>query len=182
VNYVGAGTIEFLLDADYENFYFIEMNTRVQVEHPITEEITGVDIVREQILVAAGEKLSLTQDEVTFSGHSIECRVNAEDPEKNFMPSPGKVTAFVAPGGIGVRVDTACYQDYFIPPFYDSMIAKLIVHDVNRERAIRRMKRALSEFVVEGVKTTIPFHLEVMDSELFRKGTFGTDFIEVWKK
>ncbi|CAN5277572.1 acetyl-CoA carboxylase biotin carboxylase subunit [soil metagenome] len=181
VNYVGAGTIEFLLDQD-KNFYFMEMNTRVQVEHPITEEVTGIDIVREMILVSGGEKLSVTQSEVTWSGHSIECRVNAEDPAKNFMPCPGKITAYVPPGGIGVRVDSACYPEYSIPPFYDSMIAKLIVHDKTRDRAIMRMKRALREFVVDGVKTTIPFHQEVMDNPLFRKGTFGTDFLEVWKK
>ncbi len=181
VNYVGAGTIEFLLDKD-KNFYFMEMNTRVQVEHPITEEITGVDIVREQILVAAGEKLSVKQADVRWKGHSIECRINAEDPAKNFIPSPGKIIAYVPPGGIGVRIDSAAYQDYVIPPFYDSMIAKLIVHADTREAAIARMKRALREFVVDGVKSTIPFHLEVMDNELFKKGTFGTDFLEVWKK
>jgi acetyl-CoA carboxylase biotin carboxylase subunit len=181
VNYVGAGTVEFLLDSD-RNFYFMEMNTRIQVEHPITEEITGVDLVREMILAAAGEKLPFSQDDVAFNGHAIECRINAEDPERNFMPSPGKITAYVPSGGIGVRVDSACYQDYKIPPFYDSMVAKLIVHDRTRDRAIDRMKRALREFVVDGVKTTIPFHLEVMDSKLFRKGTFGTDFLEVWKK
>ncbi|MCC6548029.1 acetyl-CoA carboxylase biotin carboxylase subunit [Candidatus Sumerlaeota bacterium] len=181
VNYVGAGTIEFLLDKD-RNFYFMEMNTRVQVEHPITEEITGIDIVREQILVAAGKKLSRTQDQVTWHGHSIECRINAEDPAKNFIPSPGKIVAYVPPGGIGVRIDSAAYQDYVIPPFYDSMIAKLIVHADTRDEAIARMKRALREFVVDGVKSTIPFHLEVMDSSLFKRGTFGTDFLEVWKK
>ncbi len=181
VDYVGAGTIEFLLDPK-GNFYFIEMNTRVQVEHPITEEITGVDIVREQILAAAGQPLSLRQDQVTWNGHSIECRINAEDPARNFMPSPGHVTAFVPPGGIGVRVDSACYADYTIPPFYDSMIAKLIVHDLDRPRAIARMKRALHEFVVEGVKTTIPFHLEVMDDAEFRTGRVATDFLERRKK
>ncbi|MBI1292698.1 acetyl-CoA carboxylase biotin carboxylase subunit [bacterium] len=181
VKYVGAGTVEFLLDQD-KNFYFMEMNTRIQVEHPITEEVTGVDLLREMILVASGEKLSFKQDEVEWDGHAIECRINAEDPARNFMPSPGKVTAYVPPGGIGVRIDSACYQDYSIPPFYDSMVAKLIVHDKTRDRAIQRMKRALREFVVEGVRTTIPFHLEVMDNKLFQKGTFGTDFLEVWKK
>jgi acetyl-CoA carboxylase biotin carboxylase subunit len=180
VNYVGAGTIEFLLDQNGE-FYFMEMNTRIQVEHPITEEVTGVDIVREQILVAAGEKLAYEQGDIRLNGHSIECRINAEDPERNFMPSPGRVSAFVAPGGLGVRVDSACYNDYSIPPFYDSMIAKLIVHDQTRERAIARMRRTLREFVVEGVKTTIPFHLEVMDNPLFHSGKFGTDFLQVWK-
>ncbi|MCC5877641.1 MAG: acetyl-CoA carboxylase biotin carboxylase subunit [Candidatus Sumerlaeia bacterium] len=181
VSYVGAGTVEFLLDKD-GNFYFMEMNTRVQVEHPITEEVTGIDIVREQILVASGEKLAYKQEDIKMNGHSIECRINAEDPARNFMPSPGKVLAFVPAGGIGVRVDSACYADYSIPPFYDSMIAKLIVHDQTRERAIARMRRALREFVVDGVKTTIPFHIEVMDNELFQRGDFGTDFLEVWKK
>jgi acetyl-CoA carboxylase biotin carboxylase subunit len=143
--------------------------------------VTGVDIVREQILVAAGEKLAYEQGDIRLNGHSIECRINAEDPERNFMPSPGRVSAFVAPGGLGVRVDSACYNDYSIPPFYDSMIAKLIVHDQTRERAIARMRRTLREFVVEGVKTTIPFHLEVMDNPLFHSGKFGTDFLQVWK-
>ena len=181
VNYTGAGTIEFLLDEE-KNFYFMEMNTRVQVEHPVTEEVTGVDIVREQILVAAGEKLSVSQEDVEWRGHAIECRINAEDPSRNFLPTPGRVTAYVPSGGIGVRVDSACYSDYMIPPFYDSMISKLIVHDKTRERAIHRCRRALREFVVDGVKTTIPFHLEVMDNALFQSGRFGTDFLELWKK
>ncbi len=180
VNYCGAGTVEFLLDEN-QQFYFMEMNTRVQVEHPITEEVTGVDVVREQILAAAGEELSLRQEDVRWQGHSIECRINAEDPANNFMPCPGKITAYIPSGGPGVRVDSHCYSDYVIPPFYDSMIAKLIVRDKTRQRAIARMQRALHEFVVEGVKTTIPFHLEVMENALFRHGNFGTDFLEVWR-
>ncbi|MGF1571535.1 MAG: acetyl-CoA carboxylase biotin carboxylase subunit [Sumerlaeia bacterium] len=182
VNYCGAGTIEFLLDEDRKSFYFMEMNTRIQVEHPVTELITGVDIIKEQISVAAGNQLSLTQNEIIIGGHAIECRINAEDPAMNFMPSPGRLKDFVTPGGPGVRVDSACYPGYMIPPFYDSMIAKLIVFDKTRDAAIRRMKRALGEFVIEGVKTTIPFHKEVMDSDLFKEGDFGTNFIEVWKK
>ncbi len=177
INYVGAGTIEFLLDTK-GNFYFMEMNTRVQVEHPVTEWVTSVDIVREQIRAAMGEPLSVRQEDVQIKGHSIECRVNAEDPDRNFMPSPGRLLHYLPPGGPGVRVDSACYQDYVIPPFYDSMVAKVIVWDHTREQAIARMKRALSEFVIEGVNTTIPFQLQVLDSPLFHKGDFGTDFLE----
>lgn len=182
VNYCGAGTIEYLLDGDRKSFYFIEMNTRIQVEHPITEMVTNFDLVKEQIRVAAGEKLSVKQKDIHLVGCAIECRVNAEDPDRNFMPSPGKLVDFVAPGGPGVRVDSACYPGYMIPPFYDSMVAKLIVYDKTRPEAILRMKRALGEFVVEGVKTTIPFHQKVMDSKLFATGDFGTDFIERWTK
>ncbi len=182
VDYCGAGTIEFLLDADGKNFYFIEMNTRIQVEHPITELVTDIDIVKEQISVAAGNPLSFAQSDVAVRGHAIECRINAEDPARNFMPCPGRLTDFVAPGGPGVRVDSACYPGYQIPPYYDSMVAKLIVYDKTRDAAIMRMKRALHEFVAVGIKTTVPFHLEVMNSELFRRGRFGTDFIEVWKR
>jgi len=178
VNYCGAGTIEYLLDADRKSFYFIEMNTRIQVEHPVTELVTDFDLVREQIKVAAGEKLSVKQEQVTLRGHAIECRINAEDSEKNFMPCPGRLEDFVAPGGPGVRVDSSCYPGYMIPPFYDSMVAKLIVFDQNRDAAIRRMQRALSEFVVEGIKTTIPFHQKVLATDLFKEGDFGTDFIE----
>jgi acetyl-CoA carboxylase biotin carboxylase subunit len=180
-DYSGAGTIEFLLDEDRRSFYFIEMNTRVQVEHPVTEFVTGIDIIREQIAVAAGAPLSFRQEDVRLHGHSIECRINAEDPARNFMPSPGKLIDYVPPGGPGVRVDSACYPGYIIPPFYDSMVAKLIVFDKTRDQAIARMKRALNEFVVEGVKTTIPFQLRVMDSPLFRGGDFGTNFLQVWE-
>ncbi len=180
VDYCGAGTIEFLLDGDRKHFYFIEMNTRVQVEHPITELVTDIDIVKEQISVAAGNRLSFSQKDVVMHGHAIECRINAEDPDKNFMPCPGKLIDFVAAGGPGVRVDSACYPGYIIPPFYDSMVAKLIVHDKSRDQAIMRMKRALDEFVVQGIKTTVPFHRRVMESGLFKNGNFGTNFIEVW--
>ncbi|MDK2971207.1 MAG: acetyl-CoA carboxylase, biotin carboxylase subunit [Candidatus Sumerlaeota bacterium] len=180
-NYSGAGTIEFLLSEDRQSFYFIEMNTRVQVEHPVTEFVTGIDIIREQIAVAAGEKLSFKQKDVKLFGHSIECRINAEDPDRNFMPSPGKLVDYVPPGGPGVRVDSACYPGYIIPPFYDSMVAKLIVFDKTRDHAIARMRRALNEFVIEGIKTTIPFHLQVMDSEIFRRGDSGTNFLQIWE-
>lgn len=181
VNYCGAGTIEFLLDADRENFYFMEMNTRIQVEHPVTELVTDVDLIRMQILVAAGEKMPLRQEDVKLRGHAIECRINAEDPAKNFMPCPGKLTDYLPPGGPGVRVDSHCYPGYMIPPYYDSMVAKLLVHAETRELATARMHRALSEYVVVGVKTTIPFHMEVMKNALWAKGTFGTDFLEHWK-
>jgi len=180
VNYTGAGTVEFIYDYNAKKFYFMEMNTRIQVEHPVTEMITGVDLIKEQIRVASGEKLSLTQEEVTFNGWSIECRINAENPAKNFMPSPGRINMYLAPGGLGVRVDSAAYPGYMIPPYYDSMIAKLIVHAPTREEAIERMKRALSEFVIEGIHTTIPFHLKVLDHEKFISGDFNTKFLELY--
>jgi len=176
IGYSSAGTFEFLLDED-NKFYFMEMNTRIQVEHPVTEMVTLADIVRNQILVAEGEKLGYTQADVQIIGHSIECRVNAEDPE-TFVPSPGKITTFNIPGGPGVRVDTAAYPDYVVPPYYDSMIAKLIVHARTRELAIARMKRALEAMVVEGIKTTIPLHLKIMNDENFQKGNFSTKFME----
>ena len=178
VNYVGAGTIEFIYDHHVGNFYFMEMNTRIQVEHPVTEMVTGIDLIKEQIKVAAGEKLSFTQEEVTFNGWSIECRINAENPDKNFMPSPGRIDMYLAPGGFGVRVDSAAFPGYVIPPFYDSMIAKVITHGNTREEAIAKMKRALSEFVIEGVDTTIPFHLRLLDHEVFAGGDFNTKFLE----
>lgn len=180
VDYRGAGTIEFLLDRD-GNFYFMEMNTRIQVEHPVTEMVTGVDLVRQQILVAMGEKLPYAQGDITWRGHAIECRINAEDPAHGFRPSPGRLTAYVPPGGPGVRVDSHCYPDYVIPPFYDSMVAKLIVHHDTRELATARMGRALKDYILEGIHSTIDFHQEVMASELWKKGTFGTDFLERWK-
>ncbi|MEK6744689.1 MAG: acetyl-CoA carboxylase biotin carboxylase subunit [Nitrospirota bacterium] len=176
VKYRNAGTIEFLMDVD-SSFYFMEMNTRVQVEHPVTEMVTGVDIVKEQIRVAAGKTLSFTQDQIVVRGHSIECRVNAECPEK-FTPSPGTITAFNPPGGPGVRVDTAAYTQYVIPPYYDSMIAKLIVHADTREEAIMRMNRALDEFIIEGVKTTIPMHKKILADEDFKQGNISTKFME----
>ncbi len=176
IGYWSAGTFEFLLDED-GSFYFMEMNTRIQVEHPVTEMVTLADIVFNQIRIARGEQLSFTQEEVVITGHSIECRINAEDPE-TFTPSPGKITAFNIPGGPGVRVDTAVYPDYVVPPYYDSMIAKLIVHARTREGAIRRMRRALEMMVVEGIKTTIPLHQKIMADENFQKGEFSTKFME----
>lgn len=175
VNYEGAGTVEFLVDDDY-NFYFMEMNTRIQVEHPVTEEVTGIDLIEQQIRVAAGEKIE--EYPLNFENHAIECRINAEDPEHNFRPSAGKITVFHPPGGHGVRLDTHAYSGYRIPPHYDSMIAKLIVSAPTREDAIKKMKRALKEFVIEGIKTNIPFHIQLMDDENFIKGTFDTKYLE----
>lgn len=177
VNYKGAGTIEFLYDR-HKNFYFMEMNTRVQVEHPITEMITGIDIVKEQIRIASGKKLSVKQEDVFINGHSIECRVNAESPKNNFAPSPGKLEYFLAPsGGLGLRVDSAVYSEYVIPPFYDSMIAKVITHGRDREEAISKMKRALLEFVIEGVETNIDFQLDILENKKYLDGDFNTSFI-----
>ncbi|QDS34625.1 acetyl-CoA carboxylase biotin carboxylase subunit [Brevibacillus brevis] len=179
VSYHGAGTVEFLLDK-HGQFYFMEMNTRIQVEHPVTELVTGFDLIKEQLTVAAGQPLSFTQEDIQMDGWSIECRINAENPAKNFMPSPGRITEYLAPGGFGVRVDSAAYAGYSIPPYYDSMIAKLIVWGKDRNEAIDRMKRALSEFVVEGITTTIPFHLKVLDHEVFVSGNFDTKFLETY--
>lgn len=176
IGYSSAGTFEFLLDED-NKFYFMEMNTRIQVEHPVTEMVTLTDIVRNQIKIAEGEDLAYRQEDVFFVGHSIECRINAEDPV-TFTPSPGKITTFNIPGGPGVRIDTAAYPDYVVPPYYDSMIAKLIVHARTRELAIARMRRALEAMVVEGIKTTIPLHLQIMNDEDFQKGNFSTKFME----
>jgi acetyl-CoA carboxylase biotin carboxylase subunit len=176
VGYVNAGTIEFLLDED-GRFYFMEMNTRIQVEHPVTEEVVGVDLVKLQLRIAAGERLPFRQEEVLLRGHAIECRVNAEDPEE-FMPSPGKITALRLPGGPGVRVDTHAYAGYTIPPYYDSVVAKLIVRGQDRTESLSRMRRALQEFLVQGIKTTIPFHLRVMDHPDFVKGAISTNFLE----
>lgn len=180
VNYTGAGTVEFIYDHRNKQFYFMEMNTRIQVEHPVTELITGIDLVKEQIRIAAGEKLSITQEDVTFNGWAIECRINAENPAKNFMPSPGKIAMYLPPGGPGVRVDSAAYPGYTIPPYYDSMIAKLIVHAPTRAEAIARMRRALSEFIIEGIHTTIPFHIKLMEHEKFQSGEFNTKFLELY--
>jgi acetyl-CoA carboxylase, biotin carboxylase subunit len=177
VNYVNAGTIEFLLDTDGK-FYFIEMNTRVQVEHGVTELITGIDIVKEQIRIAAGERLSVRkQDKVPLRGHAIECRINAEDPANNFIPSPGKIERYNIPGGPGVRIDSHVYAGYTVLPFYDSMIGKLMVHGRNRGEAISIMQRALEEFIVEPIKTTVPLHREIMKNPVFRRGQMYTDFI-----
>ena len=176
IGYSSAGTFEFLLDED-DSFYFMEMNTRIQVEHPVTEMVTLADIVFNQIRIAKGEELRYRQEDVQIVGHAIECRINAEDPV-TFVPSPGRITAFNIPGGPGVRVDTAVYPDYVVPPYYDSMIAKLIVHARTREAAIRRMKRALEMMVIEGIKTTIPLHIKIMEDEKFRSGKFSTKFME----
>ena len=178
VGYSSAGTVEFLLDED-GRFYFMEMNTRIQVEHPVTEMITLADIVRNQIRVAEGEELAYAQEDVIFAGHAIECRINAEHPE-TFVPSPGLITACNLPGGPGVRVDTAIYPGYFVPPYYDSLIAKLIVHARTRELAIARMRRALESMVIEGIKTTIPLHLRIMDDPQFQSGDFSTKFLETF--
>ena len=177
-NYEGAGTIEFIYDYQEDKFYFMEMNTRVQVEHPVTEMITGVDIVQQQLKIASGEPLPFKQEDIQMNGWSIECRINAENAYKNFMPSAGTVKGYLASGGYGVRVDSAVYPGYTIPPFYDSMVAKLIVHADTREEAIAKMKRALGEFVVEGVHTTIPFHLALMDNDVFKSAQFNTKFLE----
>lgn len=179
MNYHGAGTVEFLLDK-HGQFYFIEMNTRIQVEHPVTELITGIDLIKEQIAVAAGCPLSFSQGDITMNGWAIECRINAENPAKNFMPSPGKVVMYLPPGGFGVRVDSAVYPGYEISPFYDSMVVKVIVWGKDRHEAIQRMKRALDEFVIEGIKTTIPFHQRLLEHEDFLKGDFNTKFLETY--
>ena len=178
VNYRGAGTVEFIFDVENQKFYFMEMNTRIQVEHPVTEMITGIDLIQQQLKVASGETLAYKQEDVTFKGWSIECRINAENPLKNFMPSAGRVDMYLPPGGLGVRVDSAMYSGYTIPPYYDSMVAKLITFADTREEAVAKMKRALDEFVVEGVFTTIPFHLRLMDHEVFKSGDFNTKFLE----
>lgn len=177
VNYNSVGTIEFLVDDD-KNFYFMEMNTRIQVEHPVTEAITGVDIVKEQINVASGLSLTLKQDDVKINGHAIECRINAEDPEKNFMPCPGKIEALIMPGGHGIRIDSGMYAGCTIPPYYDSMIAKLIVHGKDRNEAIMKMKRSLWEFVVEGVNTNIDLQFDILSNEDFEKGYYNTGFLK----
>ena len=177
VNYKGVGTIEFLVDK-HRNFYFMEMNTRIQVEHPITELVTGIDLVKEQIRVANGEELSINQDDIKIEGHAIECRINAENPDMNFAPSPGKVEILIVPGGNGVRVDSAVYQGYKIPPYYDSMISKLIVHGNTRAEAISKMKRALCEYEIRGIDTNIDFQLKILNNENYIKGNFDTGFIQ----
>lgn len=178
LNYRGAGTIEFLFDVDRQSIHFIEMNTRIQVEHPVTEEVNQVDLVREQLSIAAGLPISNHVLNAKPYGCSLECRINAEDPARGFLPTPGRITRLVLPGGPGVRVDTHCQEGTLVSPFYDSMIAKLIVWDVDRPSALRRMHRALSEFVIEGVNTTIPFHLKVLDSQVFQNSTHNTRWIE----
>ena len=177
--YENAGTIEFLYDEDSDKYYFMEMNTRVQVEHPITEMVTGVDIVKEQIRIAAGEKLLYTQDDITISGHAIECRINAENPSRNFAPCPGTIDYLLMPsGGLGLRVDSAIYQGYEIPPYYDSMLAKVIVHGRDRDEAIAKMKRALYEFIIEGVDTNIEYQNKILNNKQFEKCQYNTSFLE----
>ena len=176
VDYKGVGTIEFLLDGD--NFYFMEMNTRIQVEHPVTEMVTGIDLLKEQIKVAAGQEIPFKQEDIEFNGCAMECRVNAEDPEHDFRPSPGKISALSIPGGPGVRVDTHVYAGYEIPPFYDSMIAKIIAYGSDRGETIKTMQRALDEFLVEPIKTTVDFHKKVLIDSDFQKGDFSTHFVE----
>jgi acetyl-CoA carboxylase biotin carboxylase subunit len=176
LGYENAGTIEYLVDKS-GNFYFMEMNTRIQVEHPVTEMVTGIDLVKLQLMVAAGKEINLKQSDIKINGHAIEFRVNAEDPE-TFTPSPGTINALYIPGGLGVRIDSAVYQDYTILPFYDSMIGKLIVYGKDRIEAIERGKRALGEFILDGIKTTIPLHLRILDNHKFRSGEFSTDFID----
>ena len=177
--YENAGTIEFLYDEDSDKYYFMEMNTRVQVEHPITEMVTGVDIVKEQIRIAAGEKLLYTQDDIKISGHAIECRINAENPSRNFAPCPGTIDYLLMPsGGIGLRVDSAIYQGYEIPPYYDSMLAKVIVHGRDRDEAIAKMKRALYEFIIEGVDTNIEYQNKILNNKQFEKCQYNTSFLE----
>jgi len=177
INYIGAGTIEFLLDQD-NNFYFMEMNTRIQVEHPVTETVTGIDSIKEQIHIAAGEKLRFQQDDIQIRGVAIECRINAEDPENNFMPSPGRIETLNLPGGPGVRLDTHIYPGYEVSSYYDSLVAKVITHGNTRQEAIRVMQRALSEFNIAPIKTTIPFHARLMENSLFIKGDISTHFVQ----
>ncbi len=177
VNYINAGTIEFLVDED-GNFYFMEMNTRIQVEHPVTEMVTSIDLIKTQIRISSGERIPFKQEEIEFKGSAIECRINAEDPEKDFMPSPGRIETFIPPAGPGVRLDTHAYQNYEIPVCYDSMIGKLITYGKTRIEAIQTMRRALDEFVIEPIKTTIPFHKRVLSDPSFLRGKFSTDFVE----
>lgn len=177
IGYSSAGTIEYLVDKNLD-FYFMEMNTRVQVEHPITEAVSGVDIVKEQLRIAAGETLSISQKDIHFTGHSMECRINAEDPEKNFMPCPGLITGLLIPGGNGIRVDTAVYAGYRVPQTYDSMIGKLIVHGKDRAEAIAKMKSALGEFIVEGINTNTDFLYKILDNENFKTNNYDTSFIK----
>jgi acetyl-CoA carboxylase, biotin carboxylase subunit len=176
INYVGAGTVEFLVDSQ-GHFYFMEMNTRIQVEHPVTEMITGIDLIAAQLNIAQGERLPFTQDEIQFRGHAIECRINAEDPDHNFRPNPGRINGYLAPGGMGVRMDSHVYTDYEIPPYYDSLVGKLIVWGPDRPTAIRRMKRALRECAITGLPTTIPFHQKVLENASFLSGDVYTNFV-----
>jgi len=177
IHYVNAGTVEFLLDKNMD-FYFMEINARIQVEHPVTEAVTGIDLIKEQIKISSGEKLALNQDDITFNGHAIECRINAEDPDNKFMPCPGRIENYHVPGGRGIRVDSHIYTGYDIPPYYDSMLAKLIVHGKNRQEAIFMMQRALDEFVIEPIKTTLPFHKRVFSDQAFIQGRIDTGYVD----
>ena len=176
-HYENAGTIEFLLEKN-GNFYFMEMNTRIQVEHPVTEWVTGIDLIKEQIRIASGEKIKIHQDEVKLTGHAIECRINAENPTKNFRPSPGKITDIYLPGGKGVRIDSAIYSGYTVPPYYDSMLAKLIVHAKTRREAINKMKSALGEVIIEGIDTNIDYLYELINHPDYQSGNVDIEFIE----
>lgn len=178
IGYQSAGTVEFIMDMDQNKFYFLEMNTRVQVEHPVTELLTGIDIVAEQLRIASGEELGYSQDDITFSGCSIECRINAESPLNGFMPSPGKITKWVAPQGPGIRLDTHCFEGYTVPPYYDSLLGKLIVHSTDRSAAIRQMQLALDEFKVTGIDTNIPFHKFVLKQPEYQNGSLSTRYLE----
>ncbi|WP_251942903.1 MULTISPECIES: acetyl-CoA carboxylase biotin carboxylase subunit [Staphylococcus] len=180
VNYENAGTIEFIYDLNSNDFYFMEMNTRIQVEHPVTEMVTGIDLVKLQLQIAMGEALPYKQEDINIQGHAIEFRINAENPYKNFMPSPGKISQYLAPGGYGVRIESACYTNYTIPPYYDSMVAKLIIHEPTRDEAILAGLRALGEFLVLGIDTTIPFHIRLLNNDIFRSGEFNTNFLETY--
>lgn len=180
VNYSGAGTIEFIFDKKTNAFYFMEMNTRIQVEHPVTEMVTGIDLIKEQIKIASNQPLEVNQEAIQINGWAIECRINAENPFRDFIPNPGQIELYLPPGGLGIRVDSAVYSGYKIPPYYDSMIAKLIAYGETREEAVNRMKRALSEFFIEGVSTTIPFHQKVMEHPVFLSGDFNTKFLELY--
>ena len=177
IGYTNAGTIEFLVDKN-QDFYFMEMNTRVQVEHPVTEMVTGLDIIKEQIKIASGEKLTYNQEDIQFKGHSMEARINAEIPEKNFMPSPGTITGLHLPGGNGVRVDTAIYAGYTVPPTYDSMLAKIIVHGKDRNESIAKLKSAVAELVVEGIQTNADFILKILENKNFIENNYDTSFIQ----
>ena len=176
-HYTNAGTVEFIVD-DKGNFYFLEVNKRIQVEHPVTEEVTGIDLVKQQIMIAMGEPLRIAQSDVHIKGHAIECRINAEDPFDDFRPSPGRIEMYYAPGGRGVRVDSHAYAGYMIPPHYDSMIGKLITFGKDRREAMDKMSRALGEYMITGVKTTIPFEMAILQDPNFRRGVYSTNFIE----
>lgn len=180
-HYENAGTIEFLLEEN-ESFYFMEMNTRIQVEHPVTESVTGIDMIKEQIRIAQGERLSYRQEDIHLQGHAIECRINAENPEANFRPCPGIISELYLPGGNGVRIDSAIYNGYEVTPYYDSMLAKLIVHADTREEALKKMRSALGEVIIEGIDTNIDYQYEIINDEEFIKGNFNVDFIEEFNK